>query len=333
MHRRRHDARLTLTLLGAAFALSLPGFAAADETSGEPMLLARVARPEEGYADSGADDCMDCHDEDAKYPVLPILATRHGVTSDERTPLSGDRACETCHGPSQAHADDEEVAPGLSFGPDTPASVMSEVCLGCHQGGERMGWAGSKHDLQNVACTSCHKVHVKEDPVLIRSIDPMVFAREGQTQVCFQCHADKRAQMQHRVSVHPLREGKVQCSDCHNPHGSMGPSMLARTTLNETCYQCHAEKRGPFLWEHAPVREDCSNCHQPHGSNHPNMLRARQPYLCQQCHMATRHPSTAYDGPDVRGAGGRRQQAEAGCRNCHTEVHGSNHPSGVRWIR
>ena len=137
-----------------------------------------------------------------------------------------------------------------------------------------MGWEGSKHDLENVPCAACHSVHVREDRVLAKNIDPMRFTREGQASVCFQCHMEKRAQIQHRVSSHPLREGKINCSDCHNPHGSMGPTNLARPTLNETCYQCHAEKRGPFLWEHPPVREDCSICHEPHGSEQPDAAQA-----------------------------------------------------------
>ena len=115
--------------------------------------------------------------------------------------------------------------------------------------------------------------------------------RGGQIAVCFQCHAEKRAEI-HKTSSHPLRDGVMTCSDCHNPHGSMGPTNLTKPTLNETCYTCHAEKRGPFLWEHAPASEDCGNCHTPHGSNHPALLTARVPQLCQSCHVAGFHATT-----------------------------------------
>lgn len=125
----------------------------------------------------------------------------------------------------------------------------------------------------------------------------------------------------------------MRCSDCHNPHGSTGPSLLARSNVNETCYRCHAEKRGPFLWEHAPVREDCSNCHEPHGSNHPSLLKNRGPYLCQQCHLAAFHPSTAYTANGLLGPSPADQLLTRNCLNCHTEVHGSNHPSGPRFTR
>jgi DmsE family decaheme c-type cytochrome len=151
--------------------------------------------------------------------------------------------------------------------------------------------------------------------------------------MCFACHPRVRAQT-HRLSSHPFKEGRIECSDCHAVHGSVSESLLAQETLNETCYTCHAEKRGPFLWEHQPARDDCTTCHVPHGSNHPNLLEARTPWLCQECHMAPFHPSTAYTGSGLPGRGtpGRNLLLK-NCQNCHTAVHGSNHPSGVRFTR
>ncbi len=286
----------------------------------------------EGYSDLEADDCLACHDEDSKYPVLSILATRHAVKGDSRTPLASTHQCQTCHGPSLAHTEDFSTSP-IRFGADAPPGPQNDACLSCHQGGKRMNWAGSAHDQQNVACASCHTVHAVQDPVLMKNIDPTVFTRQGQASVCFQCHKETRAQVQNRVSSHPLREGKIDCSDCHNTHGSIATANLRRPTLNETCYQCHAEKRGPFLWEHAPVREDCASCHTPHGSNHPALLKGRVPQLCQQCHLAVFHPSTAYTGPNAAAGDLDFHVVEKGCLNCHSEVHGSNHPSGVRWTR
>jgi DmsE family decaheme c-type cytochrome len=97
----------------------------------------------------------------------------------------------------------------------------------------------------------------------------------------------------------------------------------------DTCYTCHTEKRGPFLWEHAPVRENCANCHDAHGSNHDKLLVAKQPFLCQRCHLNTRHPGTLYDGNNaLTGASVSNRAAEHACKNCHQNVHGSNHPSG-----
>jgi DmsE family decaheme c-type cytochrome len=309
----------TLLFAAAAVGLALPRTAAAVE--------------EKAYAEEEMDDCLDCHDEDAKVPVLPILATQHAVKADGRTPLAQQYECQTCHGPSAAHIENDE-APAIRFGPDLPAGPQNEVCLGCHQGGDRINWQGSVHASSEVACASCHSIHVLEDPVMIKDRRPDTPVRRGgQTAVCFQCHAEKRAEI-HKTSSHPLRDGVMVCSDCHNTHGSMGPSNLKKPTLNETCYTCHAEKRGPFVWEHAPAAEDCGNCHTPHGSIHPALLTARVPQLCQSCHVAGSHAITPYGAPnpgnpqfDDRFVGAK------GCLNCHFEVHGSNHPSGVRFTR
>jgi len=133
----------------------------------------------------------------------------------------------------------------------------------------------------------------------------------------------------------PLREGKMDCASCHNPHGGPGPSLLKTASVNETCYTCHAEKRGPLLWEHPPVRENCANCHEPHGSNYPNLLKMKVPYLCQSCHVGAGHPSNIYNASNLPGGTGSTDQRllGKGCLNCHSQVHGSNHPSGPRFQR
>jgi DmsE family decaheme c-type cytochrome len=138
---------------------------------------------------------------------------------------------------------------------------------------------------------------------------------------CFQCHKDRRAQM-FRSAHMPLREGKMVCSDCHNPHGSYTEAALRADSVNDTCYKCHAEKRGPFLFEHAPVRENCLNCHDPHGSVNEYMLKVSRPRLCAECH-GLGHASFLTQGPAQIGAFSRS------CQNCHTEVHGTNSPSGA----
>jgi DmsE family decaheme c-type cytochrome len=132
-----------------------------------------------------------------------------------------------------------------------------------------------------------------------------------------------------------VRAGKLRCSDCHTAHGGEGDRLLRHQTINDTCHSCHADKRGPFLWEHAPVSDNCLNCHTPHGSAHTPLLKARQPWLCQQCHSSNRHPATAYSGvqlPGIAAAPGPHIPLHS-CANCHSRVHGSNHPSGARLLR
>jgi DmsE family decaheme c-type cytochrome len=144
-------------------------------------------------------------------------------------------------------------------------------------------------------------------------------AKSTEAEVCFQCHKDRRAQFE-RPSHHPLREGDMTCSSCHNPHGSATDKLLREASVNETCYKCHADKRGPFLWEHEPVRDSCLNCHEPHGAVNENLLKVQRPRLCQMCHMGVGHgnpgnPMTV-------------QSVNRSCQNCHTKVHGSNSPAG-----
>ena len=139
-----------------------------------------------------------------------------------------------------------------------------------------------------------------------------------------------------------MREGKVVCSDCHNPHGSPGDTKLLKEfTVNETCYNCHADKRGPMLWEHQPVREDCLNCHNPHGSNEPRLLTERMNFLCSSCHSAQSNNSGgAFGGAHsipFRGPGqcftSSALANQRTCVNCHSQVHGSNSPSGAYFFR
>jgi DmsE family decaheme c-type cytochrome len=125
----------------------------------------------------------------------------------------------------------------------------------------------------------------------------------------------------------------MSCSDCHNPHGAPGPVLLSENTINDTCYQCHEDKRGPFLWEHQPVREDCTLCHTPHGATQPRMLIARMPYLCNMCHSENFHPSTLRSGTGVPPRGASDNLLARSCINCHSQVHGSNHPSGTGLTR
>jgi len=193
-------------------------------------------------------------------------------------------------------------------------AARSETCLACHQSSARMDWQMSAHHNQDVACSSCHVVHVARDPVR----DKLT-----QSDTCFGCHKEQRAQVNRPVH-HPVVEGKMSCSSCHNVHGG-NPKQLVKDTTSETCFTCHAEKRGPFVHNHPPVQEDCAICHQPHGTTIASLLKQRPPFLCQECHSHTSHPSQAGAIPSGRttstsflGTAGR------GCLNCHTNIHGSN---------
>ncbi len=256
--------------------------------------------------------CTDCHDESSDYPVFAIGKTKHGTRADHRTPT-----CTSCHGESGTHIDRPEKIPNRTFGKYSLNSIedRNQACQACHQGGQRMHWASSTHANRDITCTACHQIHTDQDRVRTRIT---------QAEVCFMCHKEQRAQI-NRPSRHPVREGKVICSDCHNPHGSAGPSMTVRDSINETCYTCHMEKRGPFVRNHPPVQENCAICHNPHGTTAPNLLKVRYPFLCQECH----EPNTHQGIPGMLEGTYRRNTLARGCLNCHTQVHGSNNPENI----
>jgi DmsE family decaheme c-type cytochrome len=258
----------------------------------------------------GAKVCVTCHasqTESFKHTVMG----RIGMTQ------KGKFDCENCHGPGSAHVKaggGRGVGGIISFRPNDRSRTAEEnnaICLTCHERGERTNWPGSTHQVRGLMCTNCHTI-MKQVTRKFQLSTPF------EPDTCFQCHKDRRAQM-FRSSHMPMREGKIVCSDCHNPHGSFTEALLKKDSINDTCYTCHAEKRGPFLFEHLPVRENCDNCHDPHGSVNEFSLKLSRPRLCFECHQAGHGQGAGINQGTTMGRS---------CQNCHTYVHGSNAPAG-----
>lgn len=308
----RFGLLLLLCSLGASISLG--------QTAEEP-------EAEVPYSKKGADSCFACHDDQV---TLAVFRTAHAVPSDSRSPFGhGQLQCEACHGPGGDHAArvrrGQERPPVVKFGPgsETPVIEQNSYCVECHQSDTGFGWHGSAHDDNTVACADCHTSHAERDPVMNTAT---------QADVCFDCHQQQRTQSMKPYS-HPIRQGKMDCGSCHSTHGETAELQLVRQTLNNTCYDCHAETRGPYLWEHAPVAEDCSTCHDPHGSNYAGLLTMRAPMLCQSCHSQSGHPSLPQDERGLPSGAPSQYLLGQNCMNCHSQVHGSNHPSGQKLQR
>jgi len=228
--------------------------------------------------------------------------------------------CTTCHNP---HG---EIRP----------ETRTDLCLQCH--GNRaptMAWFSCTHSRYGVACADCHNPHPQMQVQTVLNIQHTHIERPvrspmavDEPRVCYNCHADiyaKNAMPSH----HPIKEGKMVCSDCHDPHGQ-AQDNLKEPTVNLVCYKCHADKQGPFVYEHPPVTENCDYCHEPHGTVANNLLRQPPTFLCLRCHSGHRtvpgHPGGA-PLQDVAGSPSLQRSFYTDCTQCHSQIHGSDVPS------
>lgn len=303
---------------------------AAAGSAGGPSMMSGAGAANSGgrgeTSNSGLPTCDACHGQEDTNWAHTIHAKVFEL-SPRKT--MGSRGCEACHGPGDAHIQNPgNLATIISFShkSKTPVQQQNAQCLTCHAGGQRIFWHGSIHENNRLACSDCH------NPMTNFSSHGLT-ARESVNQTCFSCHKVQRAEFNKRSHM-PLLEGKLSCTDCHNPHGSTTQPLLKADSVNEVCYGCHAEKRGPFLFEHAPVRENCMNCHSPHGSNFESLLTTPRPILCQQCHAQDGHPAQLLTmGNLPLGARPDPRLIATSCQTCHVNIHGSNSPSGPRFER
>lgn len=245
--------------------------------------------------------------------------------------------CESCHGPGSLAIEgitpekvklDEMEGKRTACKFDTlidiknlPPQASSLICLKCHTANATFNlhdWNTGGHAGNDVVCSDCHNIHAGPD-LIVRPRETF--------KICFRCHQETDAQFS-MPSHHPIHEERVVCTDCHDPHGTPYDKLLREDTIKATCTNCHAEKEGPFIYEHADVNEDCRTCHSPHGSINNNLLIMQEPFLCLQCHSG--HRTDAGTAKEIKGAFYTR------CSDCHSQVHGTDIPSASgtgRFIR
>ena len=258
--------------------------------------------------------CADCHDE-----VAASMTHQIHMRIQEFEVQGHAVGCVGCHGDGAQHMEEGDPALIRTFADKTAEDAAA--CLSCHQSKGLPEWHASTHAMEDVTCFECHGIHEKRNP----------------NASCKSCHADSYAQFQ-LPSHHPVREGKMGCISCHDPHAASEAQLRHNDMrVNDLCYTCHQDKEGPFIFEHEPVVEDCTLCHQPHGSVADNLLTANEPMLCYQCHEPHFHAAlfspdghidiggTEYDNPF--GELSMNRAFTTKCSQCHYKIHGSDLPS------
>jgi DmsE family decaheme c-type cytochrome len=297
---------------GAAAVLAI--FQLAAQAPVAPKEAAKPEAPKAAATYVGSETCQGCHEEMfgnfAKNP-------HHALETDKKRAWAG-KTCEACHGPGSRHAESAD-AKDIRNPAKLPPAESEKVCLTCHLNtSAQAGHLASSHAKNQVACVSCHTMHKSSEELASRRAATI-------NAKCAACHGSVWASFQ-RPFRHKLPEGAMSCVDCHDPHGKPVSTQARAVISNQAnCFQCHGDKRGPFVYEHEPLRTDgCTACHEPHGSSHPRMLtRNDTKVVCLECHANVGSPNPALGGapPAFHDL---RSPIYQNCAVCHSKVHGSN---------
>jgi predicted CXXCH cytochrome family protein len=279
----------------------------------------------------GSEACKDCHEDQFKA----FSRTSHAQLPNIKSWKGKVTGCESCHGPGKAHVEEGDPAKIISF-KNKPSKEISETCLDCHAGKEEHNnFRRGEHWRNDIGCTDCHSSHRLEAGRNLSSSNVFVsqanaqkpgfssirLLKQSEPQLCLSCHGETKHQFLMPFH-HKVLEGAMKCSDCHNPHGGfeLKQTRLA-TGADAACIKCHADKQGPFVYEHAPVKTDgCIACHTPHGSANPRLLiTSRVAQLCLTCHSSAH----GVGAEEPAGPQHNLNAQYANCTNCHIKIHGS----------
>lgn len=218
--------------------------------------------------------------------------------------------------------------------------VGMDTCAPCHEK-EVRDFKLSAHARVTIAndkvegqgCEGCHgpgSLHVEAGG----ERGKFILNPSKNPETCYQCHLDKQAEF-HLPYHHPVPEGRMSCTTCHDPHGSdiKKGRNLVMARVNDTCAQCHREQTRPHVYEHEALREGCVTCHKVHGSINAKLLIERDNNLCLKCHAQVMVPNvgapTIYIGDSNHNT--RLRQGTCYSAGCHTAIHGSNLNDHLRY--
>jgi DmsE family decaheme c-type cytochrome len=325
-------------------------------------------------AETRKDLCLTCHNgphmeewHGAPHDVAGVACTDcHNPHPKTGLPMAADQpeSCYRCH--SEMRQLEQVAHPHQLLGPHgfncntchrphgkVVAETRKDACLKCHDGSPTMAWHSSIHEQYGVACADCHNAHPETKVPQVVNVSHNTVTRPkrlpmsvDEPQACYKCHPTIYG-LSNLPSHHPIREGKMLCSDCHDSHGQ-AKGNLKEDSINGQCYECHAEKEGPFVYEHPPATENCAHCHEPHGTVANDLLRQPVTFLCLRCHSGhSSHGRSSncqrchlVDGEATNVGGGPRDPMiptnhtirgamYTDCTQCHTQVHGSDLPEGM----
>ncbi len=311
------------------------------EASDKKEVPAATASSPDDYV--GSETCQACHEE--QFKSFSHTAHARLLKAGWKAERQG---CESCHGPGKAHVEGGGDKTKIRTFRNESAKQKSEACLACHAGREEHNnFRRGEHWRNDVACTDCHSPHItstlaekasgpsvdrRDVPSSLQPVGPFSahvtdlappkMLINTEPQLCMKCHNETKAQFTQPFH-HRVLEGTMKCSDCHNPHGGfeLKQARLA-VGADASCLKCHADKQGPFVFEHAPLKiEGCTACHTPHGATNPKMLkRSSVNQLCLECHTNTQEIG-APNTPSFHNLATTRFQ---NCTTCHAKIHGSN---------